>query len=86
MEEAALCLKLAHVDLVWVMLARDLGFLMKIPAEEVALCKEGGQQDWHFYPEKSQAEVVACTQEDCSRFLLESNRTRGQQSGQERDW
>lgn len=77
MEEAALCLDLAHVDLVWAMLALVPWFLMMIQVEVVVLCKEGDQQGWHFYPEKSQAEVAACMQVDCFRFLLESNHMRG---------
>lgn len=86
MEEAALCLKLAHVVLVWVMLARVPGFLMMTRAEEGVLGKEGGPQGWHFYPEKSQAEVVAGMLGGCFRFFLENTRTRGHWSGQETDW
>jgi len=85
-EEAALCLKLAHVDLVWVMLAPVPGFLMMIRAEEEVLGKEGDPQGWHFYPEKSQAEEVVGMLGGCFHFFLASNHTWGQRSGREMDW
>ena len=87
MGEAALCLKLAHVVLVWVMLALVPGFLTMIRAEEEeVLGKEEDPQGWHFFPEKSQAAEVVGMLGDCFRFFLESNRTRGHWSGQEMDW
>ena len=85
-EEAVLCLKLAHVDLAWVMLALVLLFLMMIPEEGEALGKEEDQQDLHFYPGKTQVAEGACKQEDYFHFFLESNHMPGHWTCLEMDW